>query len=242
MARTGPESHYVRWQSAIRKKVPVVLESEEIRSILSQLQPCFRLMVELVVTTGMRRSELFALRWGDVNFSDLLISIQRSVYHGIIGNCKTETSRKPMPLDERVAADLWLWKETTEYLRTRMIGSLRVLIMSGKDPRYWPGTVLAKVIRPAAVRAGICKKLGWHTFRHSYSTLLVANGENVKVVQELMRHASSTGRFGPLRAGTDQVARGQAQSRLVEAILSEEPCDSAAHSSRERRVAGSSAD
>ena len=55
-------------QSARRKKVPVILESEEIRAILSQLQPCFRLMVELAVTTGMRRSELFALRWGDVNF------------------------------------------------------------------------------------------------------------------------------------------------------------------------------
>jgi integrase len=60
----------------------------------------------------------------------------------------------------------------------------------GKDP-YWPGTVLAKIIRPAALRAGIHKKVGWHTFRHTYSTLLIANGENVKVVQELMRHASS---------------------------------------------------
>jgi integrase len=37
----------------------------------------------------------------------------------------------------------------------------------------------------------IKKRIGWHTFRHSYSSLLVANGENVKVVQELMRHASS---------------------------------------------------
>jgi integrase len=53
------------------------------------------------------------------------------------------------------------------------------------------GTVLAKIIQPAAVRAGICKKVGWHTFRHTYSTLLVGNGENVKVVQELMRHAKA---------------------------------------------------
>jgi len=50
---------------------------------------------------------------------------------------------------------------------------------------------MEKVIRPAAARAGLQKVIGWHTFRHSYSTLLVANGENVKVVQELMRHASS---------------------------------------------------
>ncbi|HLJ89913.1 MAG TPA: tyrosine-type recombinase/integrase, partial [Candidatus Angelobacter sp.] len=38
--------------------------------------------------------------------------------------------------------------------------------------------------------AGIHKHIGWHTFRHSFSTLLLANGEKVKVVQELMRHAN----------------------------------------------------
>jgi integrase len=40
-----------------------------------------------------------------------------------------------------------------------------------------------------AKRAGITKWVGFHTFRHTYSTLL-ANGEDVKVVQELMRHAN----------------------------------------------------
>jgi len=38
---------------------------------------------------------------------------------------------------------------------------------------------------------GITKWIGWHTFRHSYATSLIANGENIKVVQELMRHGSA---------------------------------------------------
>lgn len=207
-------------QSARRKNIPVVLESEEVRAILSQLQPCFRLMVELVVTTGMRRSELFALKWGDVNFAELAISIQRSVYLGIIGNCKTETSRKPVPLDERVAADLWLWKETTKHCNSEdwVFASPH---KSGKDP-YWPGTVLAKIIQPAAVRAGICKKVGWHTFRHTYSTLLVANGENVKVVQELMRHAKARTTLD-LYTQARLVTKRQAQNRVVECLFPEPP-------------------
>lgn len=41
-------------------------------------------------------------------------------------------------------------------------------------------------------RAGITNRVGWHTFRHTYSTLLKANEEDVKVVQELMRHANIT--------------------------------------------------
>jgi site-specific recombinase XerD len=39
------------------------------------------------------------------------------------------------------------------------------------------------------VRAGITKRIGWHTFRHSYSTLLRANGTDVKVQSELLRHS-----------------------------------------------------
>ncbi|WP_263417683.1 tyrosine-type recombinase/integrase [Terriglobus albidus] len=34
-------------------------------------------------------------------------------------------------------------------------------------------------------------EIGWHTFRHTFGTLLKANGEDVKTVQELLRHANS---------------------------------------------------
>ncbi len=46
-------------------------------------------------------------------------------------------------------------------------------------------------IRPAAGKCGISKEFGWHTFRHTYSTLLRAVGADIKVMQELLRHASS---------------------------------------------------
>lgn len=46
-------------------------------------------------------------------------------------------------------------------------------------------------IQPAAQRVGIGKQIAWHTFRHTYTTLLHANGEDVKVVQELLRHGSA---------------------------------------------------
>ena len=46
----------------------------------------------------------------------------------------------------------------------------------GQQP-YWPDRALRRVVRPAAVRAGIVKHIGWHTFRHSFATLLKANGK-----------------------------------------------------------------
>lgn len=176
-------------QSAQRKWTPEILEPAEIQNLLLQLNSCFRLMVLLDVTTGLRRSELLALKWSDVDFSTLELNVVRSIYLRMVGNCKTEASRKPVPLDVHVAADLWLWKEASSYSKPDdwIFASPHT---QGRFP-YWPDALLLKIIQPAALRAGIKKRIGWHTFRHSYSSLLVGNGENVKVVQELMRHASS---------------------------------------------------
>jgi site-specific recombinase XerD len=82
------------------------------------------------------------------------------------------------------------------------------------------GCLIAENYSTAARRAGITKRIGWHTFRHSYSSLLVANGENVKVVQELMRHASS--RFTlDVYSQARKAAKRQAQERVVQMILHE---------------------
>src|SRR6476620_7366815 len=80
--------------------------------------------------------------------------------------------------------------------------------------------LLTKTVRPAATRAGITKRIGWHTFRHTYSTMLVANGENIKVVQELMRHASSGSTLEIYSQATPEDKRA-AQQRLVQMIVSD---------------------
>ena len=51
---------------------------------------------------------------------------------------------------------------------------------------------MRNLIRPVAVELGITERIGWHTFRHTYSSLLLrATGADIKVMQELLRHASS---------------------------------------------------
>jgi integrase len=50
-------------------------------------------------------------------------------------------------------------------------------------------TIMRRFIKPVAKTLGI-GNISWPTFRHAYSSLLHANGEDPKVVQELLRHAS----------------------------------------------------
>jgi site-specific recombinase XerD len=67
---------------------------------------------------------------------------------------------------------------------------------------------------------GITKPVGWHTFRHTFSTLLRANGEDVKVVQELLRHASIRTTLDVYTQAVSSAKR-EAQNRLVGMIVPE---------------------
>jgi integrase len=164
------------------------MKPEELGPLLSQLDRCFRVMVFLDTVTGLRRSELLALKWGDIEFENRQVTVQHSIYRYVVGNCKTEASKKPVPIDPILAAELSAWKQGSSYSQPHdwLFASPRT---KGKNP-YWPDILLSCVARPAVARAGINNLVGWHTFRHSFSTILVANGQNVKVVQELMRHSN----------------------------------------------------
>jgi site-specific recombinase XerD len=122
-------------------------------------------------------------------------------------------------MDPILAAELWTWKQNSSYTQSGdwVFASPHTL---GRNP-YWPDIVLSRVVRPAAARAEIRKHIGWHTFRHSFSTLLIANGENVKVVQGLMRHANCRCTLEIYSQARIQEKR-EAQRRVVEMILSHE--------------------
>jgi len=84
--------------------------------------------------------------------------------------------------------------------------------MKGKQP-YWPGTLWRYYAKPALKKAGIVKHVSYHPFRHTFGTLLNANGENPNVVQELLRHASPKGHDVYMQAVGPQ--KRKAQSNLV---------------------------
>jgi integrase len=59
----------------------------------------------------------------------------------------------------------------------------------GEQP-YWGQAILHKYLRPVARDFGIKTRFGWHTFRHTYSTLLRSVGTEFDVMQELLRHST----------------------------------------------------
>jgi RNA polymerase sigma factor (sigma-70 family) len=108
-----------------------------------------------------------------------VLSVQRGVVHCHVGNPKTLARRKPIPLAPELLTILSEQRERTAYAADSdwVFASP---YKRGAEP-YWPDSALQDFVKPAVVRAGITKRVGWHTFRHSYSTLLRANGTDVKV-------------------------------------------------------------
>jgi len=176
--------------SAARLREPDVLTPFEFRELLNHLPLRERAMVMLAGSTGLRRSEMFALRWSDINFHAMEVYVTKAIVRNHMGSCKTPASRKPVPLLASVLETLMLWRKDSPYRADSdfLFPSIR---RNGTQPLF-PDMVLNKIIRPALVKAGIKDKvIGWHSFRHSLATNLRSMGVDVKVAQELLRHANS---------------------------------------------------
>src|SRR5215469_284169 len=77
-------------------------------------------------------------------------------------------------------------------------------------------------IRVAARRVGIAKKMGWHTFRHTCATLLRASGADIKVAQELLRHASCRVTLDTYTQAVTEHKRA-AQNRVASLVRGRDP-------------------
>jgi integrase len=179
---------YLVRQSAKRRTAPVVLTPAEIKVLVSSLAIRERTLVLLAACTGLRQSELFGIKWGDIDFVRGTMSVTRSIVYGVVGPCKTESSQKPVPIHPMLTDALTQWRNRSTYIKADdWVFASRCY--RGRRP-YWGQAILRKYIRPAAQRVGIHKRFGWHTFRHTYSTLLRSVGTEFKVMQELLRHSS----------------------------------------------------
>ena len=111
------------------------------------------------------------------------MTIQRSVVEGEVNPTKNEASESILPLDPELATVLLDHRRRVVY-----VADTDFLFAGDTGKPRWPDSILADHLKPAAARAGI-GKIGWHTFRHTYSSLLHSLGTKPAVQKELLRHA-----------------------------------------------------
>jgi integrase len=199
-----------------RVKQPRALTVEELHSLWSHLDEDTRTMSMVDVSLGLRASELFGLRWEDFDWKGLRVKIQRSWVYGRVESTKTEGSEKWLPLDRKLVDIL---RRHREGMPDALLQTGWVFVSPFTGKPWWAHKVVRYHLRPAAEKAGI-GRIGWHTFRHTYSTLLHAYGTDMKVQQELLRHSDIRTTMN-IYTHTVSPALRAANSKLVRMILPE---------------------
>lgn len=175
-------------QTGKRSCIPDILEPGEINAIWLASSLRERALISIEYGNGLRISETVALKWRDIDANSGTALVTKGIVKGHLGEVKTEISKKLVPLHPYQLDDLAAWRAVSPYSGDDdwVFASHR---SRGLKP-YWPQTILRRHIQETAKKLGINKSIGWHTFRRTYASLLKANGEDVKVVQELLRHAN----------------------------------------------------
>ena len=167
-----------------RTKKPRSLTIEQAQKFLSNLPQPFHEIALLCLLLGLRISECLALQWGDVDWLQLRLNIDRSIVNQTVEDVKTVESRRNMPLDPSLIDVLKTWKQISKFSAASdwMFASPSQL---GRLP--WSYDQVWRVYKKAASAAGI-GALGTHSLRHTYRSLLDSVGTPLAVQQKLMRH------------------------------------------------------
>jgi integrase len=141
-------------------------------------------MVGLAILSGLRRGELFALRWKDVDEQARLLTVREAVYDGTFSIPKTEAGSRQIPISDTALRLVLEWKAHT---KSSEVGALVFGTRVGTPVS--PNTVLRRSIFPACDALGL-PRATWLTFRRTYSSWSHDKGVPGKVVAQLMGHAN----------------------------------------------------
>lgn len=182
------------------KKTVEAMNREEAKQFFEALAGCpldFRCILYLMITTGMRRGECLGLKWKDIDEKAQTITIERNVSYtaasGLIVNTpKTATSIRTIPVMPTTLDLLRRLKMQTKRRFPDTILNDAFIFCGEKDlfvPRD-PSAVTRRVKR--FMKNNGLPDLSPHDLRHSCATLLLAQGADIKSVQQILGHADAS--------------------------------------------------
>jgi integrase len=175
------------------------LTFEEAERLLNATEVEWRTLVLLALKTGLRHGELIGLQWRDVDLQRGKLQVRRTIWQGVTGLPKSS-------------------RERTVDLPGSAVDALRAhrhlrgpYVFCQEDGQPLTASMTEHRLTRAVCRAGIVReqgRIGWHDLRHTYGSHLAMRGVPLKVIQELMGHATleMTQRYAHLAPETRESA------------------------------------
>jgi len=193
------------------RKLPTVLTPEEVRSVIQHMSGVHRLLVQLLYGSGLRLREAMQLRIKDLDFPQHQIVVRDT--KGQESRITMLPTKLIYPLQEHlhdvkrihqrdldqgygaVTLPFALARKYPNANRQWVWQFVFPASMRCKDPRsgaivrfHLHESGLQKAVKRAVRHTGIQKRVGCHTFRHSFATHLLENGYDIRTIQELLGH------------------------------------------------------
>lgn len=166
-----------------------ILSSPEIDALLSAAtSDRYRVLLQTAIYTGLRQMELLGLVWGDVDFDERIIRVRfqlsRTPGEGRVP-LKTDNGKRDVYLSDELVSALRAYRASTIYK-----GDESYIFSTGSGKPLGWSNVDRHCLTPAVTAAKL--RTPWPTFhdlRHTYASLLIARGVNVKTVSVALGHA-----------------------------------------------------
>jgi len=169
----GDRKIYLLDRPRKEQKLPEVLNQEEIKQLLKCIINIkHRALVMLAYSSGMRLSEIVGLKIKDLDSVQMQIRVQQG---------KGKKDRITI-LSERVLEILRSYFQQYKP---------KEWLFEGADGGQYSKRSAQQIVKDAARKAGIQKKISFHTLRHSFGTHLIESGTNLRYIQSLLGHESS---------------------------------------------------
>ena len=154
------------------KKLPIVLSKEEVQCLFNQLYNLkHKTILVLIYSCGLRISELINLKINDIDTHRMLIQIR---------NSKGNKDRQ-VQLAEQIHQ--LIKRYNNEY-------KPKQFLFNGLNSYQYSTASIQKIIKRAAIKAGIRKNVTPHTLRHSFATHLLEDGIDIRYIQTILGHSN----------------------------------------------------
>jgi integrase len=179
-----------------------ILTPEEIRSFLGAVEDQkYKTLFLMAIMTGARQGELLGLKWGDLDPEQKQVYIQRTYNHGQFFPTKSKYSKRKVDLSPTLLTELKKWKLACPKMEVKDTPELDMMFPNSVGKPMDCTRMLHNHFEPALIEAGIIQRdkktkkivgqrVRFHDMRHTYASLMIEQGENIKYIQTQLGHSS----------------------------------------------------
>ncbi len=163
-----------------------VLTPSQINALLANTAvQKYRTVFMLAILSGMRQGELLGLKWSDIDWKVSQIHVQRTFNNGRFFDTKTKTSNRKVDLGPTMMTELKKWKLAC------LPTELDLVFPNDTGGLIDHNNLIKRYFYPALRAAGL-PRIRFHDLRHTYASLQIDKGRNIKYIQSQLGHSTPT--------------------------------------------------